>query len=73
MYYFERPNNLFQKVQLEEKDGLFIGKASHSCGCDMYHSEYKFFLNGAFEILHKVRGPKKNYISKTHFKRTSLH
>lgn len=72
IYFFESPKSLFEKIELQEIKGAWMGKAMHHCGNDLYCSEYHFWEDGTFEILHKVKGPKKNYISKTQFFKASL-
>lgn len=69
IYFFEDQKSLFQSVKLKLKNGIYNGIATHFCSNDVYVSQYSFFKNGSFEIVHNVKGPKKNYISKTVFYR----
>jgi tRNA A64-2'-O-ribosylphosphate transferase len=51
--------------------------AEHPCGQDFYVSSYKFWLRGGvrlekWEVEHKVKGPAKDYISRTTHTRTDL-
>ena len=49
----------------------FQFKALHLCADDAYNVIYEFNLNKAdeFTIAYDVKGPKKNYISHTHFQK----
>lgn len=69
IYFFENPKTLFQSFELNLKGNALSGKAIHQCGSDHYESEYIFEANGRFRITHKVRGPKKIYVSKTTYSR----
>ena len=48
-------------------------KGDHLCEADMYWTEYAFVLNGVavekFEVVHRVQGPNKDYVSKTVYTR----
>lgn len=44
-------------------------QAEHLCGEDFYRSHYAFDLPDCFTITHEVKGPKKDYVSKTIFTR----
>lgn len=72
IYFFETPKILFQGIELKIKGENIIGKATHHCGKDFYDSEYVFKANGTFQIIHKVVGPKKNYVSKTNYQKIML-
>lgn len=68
--FFSTPEAaLFQSIRFELKDGVYTGQASHLCSKDVYISQYTFFQDKSFEIVHNVKGPKKNYISKTLFRK----
>ena len=69
IYFFETPKILFQGIELKIKGENIIGKATHRCGDDFYDSEYIFKTNSTFKIKHKVVGPKKNYVSKTNYRK----
>lgn len=70
IFFLTPKKALFQSVNFELKDGVYIGQTSHLCSQDVYISQYTFFQDKSFEIVHNVKGPKKNYISKTIFYRT---
>ncbi|CAF9929112.1 MAG: hypothetical protein GOMPHAMPRED_005319 [Gomphillus americanus] len=48
-------------------------KGDHLCEADMYWTEYAFVFNGVavekFEVVHRVKGPNKDYVSKTVYTR----
>lgn len=68
--FFTTPKEaLFQSINFELKDGTYTGQASHQCSKDVYSSQYTFFHDKSFETIHNVKGPKKNYISKTLFRK----
>ncbi|KAK4506949.1 hypothetical protein PRZ48_000682 [Zasmidium cellare] len=56
-----------------DKQGACVAKADHLCVEDMYTTEYRLPLSGIslhkFETIHTVRGPSKDYISKTQYSR----
>ncbi len=45
-------------------------KAKHICRCDTYDVIYEFYSDNAFNIIYQVKGPLKNYVSSTFFKRS---
>ncbi|CAK4034699.1 related to FMO1 Flavin-containing monooxygenase [Lecanosticta acicola] len=57
------------------KEEACVAKADHLCVEDMYWTEYRFPMRGislpAFETLHTVRGPSKDYVATTKFTRPS--
>lgn len=69
IYFFETPTKLFQNIVLNNENGTLCAQATHFCAQDVYASSYALFPDGHFEITHVVRGPKKNYTSKTIFKK----
>lgn len=69
IYFFETPKILFQEIELKITEESITGKATHHCGDDFYNSEYVFKANGTFQIKHKVVGAKKNYVSKTNYRK----
>lgn len=47
-------------------DLVLKARAEHPCGEDFYVSTYEFNMAmGIFEVQHEVKGPSKNYISRT--------
>lgn len=65
-------NRLFHTLQFEEKHEIeqpLKAKASHLCAADMYNTHYEFICENQFNIIHAVKGPKKDYSSNTFFKR----
>ena len=53
--------------------GASIAKANHLCVEDNYETEYRIPMQGvslrSFEVIHKVKGPHKDYVSTTLYKR----
>lgn len=61
----------------KDEDGFANGqlvlkaRAEHPCGQDFYVSTYEFNMAiGKFEVQHEVKGPSKNYISRTRYNQT---
>lgn len=56
------------KERLQSANGGLVlkARAEHPCGEDLYVSTYDFNMaTGKFEVQHEVKGPSKNYISRT--------
>lgn len=68
----ETPPRLFHVLNIEPAGGHGLGAAHshHRCGADDYNSSYEFDADGVTRIVHRVFGPRKNYVSETSFKRT---
>lgn len=52
------------------EDGTVTARAEHPCGEDFYVSDYSFCVDGEgglerFEVVHVVKGPAKDYVSRT--------
>lgn len=62
--YFEDGVRLFHSVDCISEGDSVEHKASHYCQPDTYTTSY-FFGDIVFQIEHTVRGPKKDYISRT--------
>jgi hypothetical protein len=60
---------LFQSVDLTAQPTKWVGEGHHLCAADTYASRYEFALPTSFSITHSVNGPRKNYVSHTHFVR----
>jgi hypothetical protein len=56
-----------------EGEGACVAKADHLCVEDMYWTDYRLPLKGialhTFETTHKVKGPSKDYVSRTEYRR----
>nr|OQO22630.1 hypothetical protein B0A51_11438 [Rachicladosporium sp. CCFEE 5018] len=56
-----------------EEAGRHIAKADHLCVKDMYWTEYRLPIQGialrSFQVEHKVKGPDKDYVSFTGYRR----
>jgi hypothetical protein len=68
--HFHDTGELFQCVAFTagEGDG-WKGSASHRCKADVYDSEYCFGGDGTFLVRHAVRGPRKDYVIRTVYRR----
>jgi tRNA A64-2'-O-ribosylphosphate transferase len=58
-----------EKLSGFEDITLSIARAEHPCGRDFYESTYSFYLAhgemARFEVMHKVKGPAKDYVSRS--------
>ncbi|KAK6434700.1 hypothetical protein LTR95_009114 [Oleoguttula sp. CCFEE 5521] len=58
-----------------EETGHHVAKADHLCVKDMYWTEYRVPIKGialqSFQVEHKVKGPDKDYVSFTDYRRPS--
>ncbi|WP_425428307.1 DUF6314 family protein [Bosea psychrotolerans] len=69
VHFDDERASLFQEVYMTQVEALLIGEANHQCLEDRYSSVYEFSQGGTFSILHTVRGPRKDYTSRTSFRR----
>ncbi len=65
----EEPPRLFHRIELMRDGDALAGSATHLCSPDLYSSNYRFLADGTFAIRHEVRGPRKDYVSATVFRR----
>lgn len=82
VYFVDEHNqrtSLFHTIQFQPKDTSslnWIAHGEHLCGQDHYSTSYLFVFNGInlsrLEIIYTVKGPAKDYISKTIFHREKL-
>lgn len=71
--WFDEPApRLFHEVRLAAAGGVLRGSATHPCGQDQYATVYEFRPDGSFMIRHDVKGPRKDYVSVTVFRREAL-
>lgn len=61
--YFDGGDRLFHSICISSEHGS-EHQASHYCQPDTYTTSY-FFEKRGFQIEHRVKGPKKDYISRT--------
>ena len=72
--FAERPPRLFHEIALlpgDDGDTAWTGTAAHLCAADLYGSLYRFLDDGSFTLRHTVRGPRKDYVSLTNFRRAA--
>jgi len=68
--YFHATGEIFQRaIFSEHENGEWRASASHICNQDVYDSEYCFGESGTFAVRHAVRGPKKDYVIRTVYRR----
>jgi hypothetical protein len=69
VYFAEMPLRLFHEIAIVREGDELVGSAGHLCEADQYNSVYRFRADGSFVIEHLVKGPRKDYLSRTVFKR----
>lgn len=69
VFFEEEPPRLFHRIGIAPDGDALAGSASHLCTPDLYDSTYRFLADGRFTIRHTVRGPRKDYVSTTVFRR----
>lgn len=56
---------LFHRLDLQDINGALTAQSTHLCGTDTYQSDYAFYHDNRFCIIHRVSGAKKDDVSKT--------
>lgn len=69
VHFAETPPRLFHAIEVVRDGDALAGSAVHLCTPDTYDSSYRFLADGSFSIRHAVRGPRKDYLSATVFRR----
>jgi len=69
VFFAEETPRLFHEVALHDADAVLLGETEHLCTPDHYRSRYEFHPDGSFTIRHEVAGPRKDYVSLTHYAR----
>jgi hypothetical protein len=73
VFFPETPPRLFHTVILVPGGSCtLVGEASHLCGHDHYRTGYEFLPDRSFRIEHAVRGPRKDYVTTTLFRRATV-
>ncbi|ADU34628.1 DUF6314 family protein [Variovorax paradoxus] len=72
VFFAEVPPRLFHDIAIVREGDELVGSAGHLCVADQYDSVYRFRADGSFVIEHLVKGPRKDYLSRTVFKRRGL-
>jgi hypothetical protein len=67
--FAEDPPRLFHGIALLRDGDALAGSARHLCAADQYDSRYRFLADGSFVVEHTVYGPRKDYLSRTTFRR----
>jgi hypothetical protein len=63
---------LFHRLVLESEGTSLVAIDVHRCTPDRYDSHYEFRHDGTFTVTHTVEGPRKSYVSKTLYFRSSV-
>lgn len=69
VFFAETPLRLFHAIAIVREGDELVGSAGHLCIADQYDSVYRFRADGTFAIEHLVKGPRKDYLSRTVFTR----
>ncbi|MGP9819592.1 DUF6314 family protein [Salinarimonas sp. NSM] len=69
----ETPRRLFHRILPVPQGDALVGRAAHLCGADTYESTYRFEPDASLRIVHRVRGPTKDYVSRTLYRRGARH
>ncbi len=71
----EKPAKLFYKINIAPADektfAEFSATGEHQCNKDNYKAQYQFINENQFSLIYFVKGPKKNYISETIWRRVN--
>jgi hypothetical protein len=67
--FAETPPRRFHGIAIARDGDALVGSAAHLCVADHYDSLYRFLADGSFVIAHVVNGPRKDYLSRTVFRR----
>jgi hypothetical protein len=66
-------NLTFAPPEEAKEEGACVAEADHLCVKDMYETKYRFSLKGialhAFQCTHTVKGPNKDYVALTDYRR----
>ena len=65
---FVESGELFHRVLLVQDGDVLRGEAEHLCGADLYASTYEIG-DGGFAVRHRVKGPRKEYVMRTVYRR----
>jgi Family of unknown function (DUF6314) len=66
---FADTRKLFHAVRFMMSGDDLVAEASHVCLNDLYVSAYTVRPDGSFEVRHEVRGPQKDYVIQTLYRR----
>ena len=81
IYVYDNNYLLFHKVGINSESGLddecqrcFTFNSDNLCNDDKFHISYDFNLdnNQEFSIIHDVKSPRSDYVSKTRFKKINF-
>lgn len=67
---FADTRELFHVMRFVASGDDLVAEASHVCLNDLYLSGYTVRADGSFEVRHQVRGPQKDYLIRTVYRRS---
>jgi hypothetical protein len=67
---FADTRELFHVMRFVASGDDLMAEASHVCLKDLYLSGYTVRADGSFELWHQVRGPRKDYVIRTLYRRS---
>jgi len=67
---FADTRELFHVMRFVTSGDDLVGEARHVCVNDLYLSGYMVRSDGSFEVRHEVRGPQKDYVIRTVYRRS---
>ena len=71
--FFDREGRKeFNTVTLKPVGGCIQGNGTHECGRDIYRSQYLFEDGKSWQWINRVKGPKKDYVLHSEFRRPNL-
>ncbi len=71
--YFARnqqPDDLLHTLFFQEAINPIIAAGRHLCKNDCYEVSYHFLSEYRFEVIYRVKGPRKDYVSTTQYSKT---
>lgn len=66
---FADTRELFHVMRFTASGDDLVAEARHLCVNDLYLSGYTVRADGSFEVRHQVRGPQKDYVIRTVYRR----
>ena len=67
---FADTRELFHVMRFVASGDDLVAEARHLCVNDLYLSGYTIRADGNFEVWHQVRGPRKDYLIRTVYRRS---
>ena len=67
---FADTRELFHVMRFVASGDDLVAEARHLCVNDLYVSGYMVRSDGSFEVRHEIRGPQKDYVIRTVYRRS---